>query len=313
MANDIIRVGGGPQLPVLAPLPGELRTQPQPVGDDFARMVAAEIQAKQSVVKSLDLATSVGVRPLDQGLTLPSTVAASGFAPLPPLSPPASPAVAEAPDSPPATLTPLDESVPAPATAPTFVAPTPPAPAALAAPAIHATSPHTYTVQAGDTLSKIARKIGGHTHWGELYAANRQTIGANPNMIHPGQVLTLPSAAVPIARGGAAATGVQAASRPVEGAVIAESPELPPVAQFAPPPLSIPAEVAIEPATTPAMGAAFTTADGGGAADFGPPAPPESRAPETLAPLSAIADAADPGASGNAAPEEDNPWAMGFN
>lgn len=49
----------------------------------------------------------------------------------------------------------------------------------------------TYTVQSGDTLSGIAQKLG-LGGWQALYDANRATIGGNPNVIKPGQVLVLP-------------------------------------------------------------------------------------------------------------------------
>lgn len=48
----------------------------------------------------------------------------------------------------------------------------------------------TYTVKSGDTLSKIAAQYG--ITWQQLYDANRQTIGSNPNLIYPGQVYTIP-------------------------------------------------------------------------------------------------------------------------
>ena len=51
--------------------------------------------------------------------------------------------------------------------------------------------PATYTVKAGDTLSGIAQKLG-LAGWQALYDANRATIGGNPNLIKPGQVLVLP-------------------------------------------------------------------------------------------------------------------------
>ena len=51
--------------------------------------------------------------------------------------------------------------------------------------------PVTYTVQAGETLSGIAQKLG-LGGWQALYDANRATIGSNPNVIKPGQVLVLP-------------------------------------------------------------------------------------------------------------------------
>ncbi len=51
--------------------------------------------------------------------------------------------------------------------------------------------PATYTVQPGDTLSGIAQKLG-LGGWQALYDANRATIGGDPNLIKPGQVLVLP-------------------------------------------------------------------------------------------------------------------------
>lgn len=52
-------------------------------------------------------------------------------------------------------------------------------------------SQQTYTVQAGDTLSGIAQKLG-LGGWQRLYEANAGVIGGDPNRIHPGQVLVLP-------------------------------------------------------------------------------------------------------------------------
>ena len=50
----------------------------------------------------------------------------------------------------------------------------------------------TYTVVSGDTLSKIAkREYGSAEKWHAIYEANRDKI-KNPDLIHPGQVLTLP-------------------------------------------------------------------------------------------------------------------------
>jgi len=51
----------------------------------------------------------------------------------------------------------------------------------------------TVTVQAGDSLSKIAkRELGDAEKWHAIYAANRDTI-KNPDLIQPGQVLNLPT------------------------------------------------------------------------------------------------------------------------
>ncbi|MEU6236062.1 transglycosylase family protein [Kitasatospora sp. NPDC047058] len=47
----------------------------------------------------------------------------------------------------------------------------------------------TYTVKAGDTLSKIAAAKG--TDWHALYNNNTKVIGGNPDLIFPGQTLTV--------------------------------------------------------------------------------------------------------------------------
>jgi nucleoid-associated protein YgaU len=55
-----------------------------------------------------------------------------------------------------------------------------------------ADSARTYTVQAGDSLSKIAkREYGDASKWKAIYEANRDKI-SNPDLIHPGQALTIP-------------------------------------------------------------------------------------------------------------------------
>ncbi|MFK4105888.1 transglycosylase family protein [Streptomyces sp. NPDC019531] len=46
-----------------------------------------------------------------------------------------------------------------------------------------------YTVRSGDTLSRIAARHG--TTWQQVYAANKAVIGADPNMIVPGQRLEI--------------------------------------------------------------------------------------------------------------------------
>lgn len=65
-------------------------------------------------------------------------------------------------------------------------APTPPTPAP---------APNRYVVQRGDTLGSIATKYG--IKWQDLYAANKGVIGANPNRIFSGQVLTIPGKSAP--------------------------------------------------------------------------------------------------------------------
>lgn len=52
----------------------------------------------------------------------------------------------------------------------------------------------TYTVQSGDTLSGIASsQLGDASQWQALYQQNQDQI-ADPNLIYPGQVLSLPGA-----------------------------------------------------------------------------------------------------------------------
>jgi len=60
------------------------------------------------------------------------------------------------------------------------------------APAAGTGRSRTYTVVAGDSLSKIAkREFGDANKWHAIYDANRDKI-KDPDLIHPGQVLTLP-------------------------------------------------------------------------------------------------------------------------
>jgi nucleoid-associated protein YgaU len=49
-----------------------------------------------------------------------------------------------------------------------------------------------YTVVAGDSLSKIATQYKGVT-WQKIFEANRDQI-KNPDLIHPGQKLRIPTA-----------------------------------------------------------------------------------------------------------------------
>jgi len=49
----------------------------------------------------------------------------------------------------------------------------------------------TYTVKAGDSLSKIASLYPG-IGWKDIFEANKDQI-TNPDLIHPGQVLKIPS------------------------------------------------------------------------------------------------------------------------
>lgn len=54
--------------------------------------------------------------------------------------------------------------------------------------------PKTYTVVSGDCLWNIAKKFYGNgSQYKKIYEANKKTIGSNPNLIYPGQVLTIPN------------------------------------------------------------------------------------------------------------------------
>jgi LysM repeat protein len=55
-----------------------------------------------------------------------------------------------------------------------------------------------YVVQDGDTLSAIAARLGVPGGWPALYAANRQIIGPDPNVVHAGTVLVVPGAMTPV-------------------------------------------------------------------------------------------------------------------
>jgi len=52
----------------------------------------------------------------------------------------------------------------------------------------------TYTVKPGDSLWAIAQRFSprGGAGWTELYELNKTTIGSDPNLIHPGQLLVIP-------------------------------------------------------------------------------------------------------------------------
>lgn len=73
--------------------------------------------------------------------------------------------------------------------------PTPFAPAPDLGPvAGTAGSEQSYTVVAGDSLSKIAKRFYGDANkWPRIHEANRDQI-KNPDLIHPGQKLRIPGA-----------------------------------------------------------------------------------------------------------------------
>lgn len=54
-------------------------------------------------------------------------------------------------------------------------------------------APKTYTVKAGDCLWNIAKSLcGSGSDYTKIYEANKSVVGGNPNLIYPGQVLTIP-------------------------------------------------------------------------------------------------------------------------
>lgn len=69
-----------------------------------------------------------------------------------------------------------------------------PAPAPTPEPAPAPTPAGTYTVVVDDNLSMIAEtQLGDGNRWPEIYELNKDLIGDNPDLIHPGQVLVLPA------------------------------------------------------------------------------------------------------------------------
>jgi LysM repeat protein len=94
-------------------------------------------------------------------------------------------------------------------------------------------TPVRYTVTAGDTLSAIAARFGVRGGWPALYAANRPAIGADPDAVHAGIRLTIPSSATSPGRGPVPGKPVpsqpQPSTRPASPAP-ASSPSSPPVA-----------------------------------------------------------------------------------
>ncbi|MEU9037505.1 transglycosylase family protein [Streptomyces sp. NPDC048352] len=78
---------------------------------------------------------------------------------------------------------PMDRIQPTKATTPT--------PVSMPRPTGTSVLPNPYTVAPGDSLSTIAADQHVEGGWQALYETNRSTVGANPNLIFPGQRLTL--------------------------------------------------------------------------------------------------------------------------
>ncbi|WP_069816546.1 M23 family metallopeptidase [Streptomyces sp. TP-A0874] len=62
-------------------------------------------------------------------------------------------------------------------------------------PSAHVGTRASYVVVGGDSLSAIAERQTVEGGWPSLYRANRQVVGADPDLIFPGQRLALPEAA----------------------------------------------------------------------------------------------------------------------
>lgn len=102
-------------------------------------------------------------------------------------------------------------------------------------------APAKHSVEAGETLSKIARKHSVGGGWKKLYEGNRKVVGENPNLIHPGMKLTVgaKAAAPSDAKAGKApkaATPSAGRTAPAERADRSERTAVAPAAQAAPAP-----------------------------------------------------------------------------
>jgi nucleoid-associated protein YgaU len=70
---------------------------------------------------------------------------------------------------------------------------TAPSPARQTPPPAGASTSKTYTVQKGDTLSKIAKHhYGDANEWRKIFEANQDIIN-DPDLIYPGQELKIPA------------------------------------------------------------------------------------------------------------------------
>ncbi|MFF5449471.1 transglycosylase SLT domain-containing protein [Streptomyces sp. NPDC012888] len=85
--------------------------------------------------------------------------------------------------------------------------------AAAAAPAKATAATTTYSVAAGDTLSKIAEKHSVAGGWKKIYEDNRAAIGSDPSLIRPGLKLKLGGGAATADRAAAPARADRSAAR----------------------------------------------------------------------------------------------------
>lgn len=156
-------------------------------------VVAAFLVDDESAASTSPVATPTSLT------TLPSAIATPTASVRPSVRPSATSAVTSAPaPSPTPTTRPTRTPTPAPTPGSSAARPTTSAtPTTAPAPATSAPSPRPrkrpiYTVKPGDTLSEIAAWFGLHGYDG-LYERNRQVIGDDPDLIHPGQRFTISS------------------------------------------------------------------------------------------------------------------------
>ncbi|WP_409330470.1 LysM peptidoglycan-binding domain-containing protein [Trujillonella humicola] len=158
----------------------------------------------------------------------------------------------------------------------------------------HAAPDGTYTVVRGDTVSRIAADFD--QPWRELYHRNVSAIGADPDLIFPGQVFTL-SGSVGTVPGtnGPAGDSVPPAPEPAPAPDAAPAPEAAPEPEPAPAPAPAPepaAEAAPEPAPAHAPEPAPAPAPEPAPAPAPEPAPaPVAAAAPAPAPVAAAVEA----------------------
>ncbi|MFR9724738.1 M23 family metallopeptidase [Streptomyces sp. MS19] len=90
----------------------------------------------------------------------------------------------------------------------------------VAAGGANAATPDTYEVQPGDSLAKIAAAQGIDGGWEALYGANRDVVGTDPGLIHPGETLTLDGISV-TTQAAAPAPAEEPAAQPATGSYVA--------------------------------------------------------------------------------------------
>ncbi|MEV8531341.1 transglycosylase family protein [Streptomyces sp. NPDC051211] len=109
-------------------------------------------------------------------------------------------------------------------------------PAAAPRPTGTSVLPNPYVVAPGDSLSAIAHEQHLEGGWQALYETNRTTVGANPDLIFPGQRLTLRVTAAP---GAPAKPGQPPAAKPAPQPPKAKPAPQPPKAKPAPRPAPV--------------------------------------------------------------------------